>query len=520
MANIVNQAIAKPQGGDYDADYLTQLAQAQRRQAMAQALTKQSMQDPQIDPRGAASWTQGLAKMLQGYQGAKMAGDADAQLSHIQAAKDAAEQASFDKLYSGQSTAQAPAGSNAQALASALKGDGSQPAQDPPASQAMPQQAAQQAPQSPYNSMSLFGDPARDRAYQRQVGTAAYMKAVAENLKPTDTVKNWNAQGIDPRSMAEATRAELAQKGRVSLNGNQYDTNGKLLISAPDANGYYQTQNPNGSYTANESRGATGLAAGRAGATTAATEAQKFSPTTLASGAQVNLPQGMQLQATMGGGLPQAGGNIPIGQTTFGKNQAEKLADQDVKNQQGYKDQFQNSTGMLNNIAILKQLNPVASQGSLANLETGLAQGAASLGIDVGKFKSSNELASAISNDLVLKAKNAGGTNQMPGAMSDADRNFLATTAPQLTQTREGREQLMNWMQRKAQRDQEISQLATQYAGKKGDLQGFDTLVQDRYKDKPLYTESDYKSLFGGKKEATYTEDEYTRLLKKHGFGQ
>lgn len=502
MANIVSAQIAKAQGGDYDASYLSRLAKAQRRQAMAQQLQQQSLDDVKVDPRGAVSWTQGLAKMLQGYMGAKMAGDSDAQLAQIQSEKDAAEQASFDSLYGGQPITKAADGQPSSAdLAAALKGE----------------QASQQ---SSYNNMSLFGDPAKDRALQRQIGTAAYMKLAAENLKPTDTIKNWNAQGIDPRSMAQNTRAEAEQKGRVTLNGNQYDASGNLLISAPDANGYYQTQNPNGSYTAQESRGFTGMSANRAGATTAATEAQKFSPATLANGAQVNLPQGLQLQATMGGGLPTAGGQMPIGQSTFGKAQQTDLAQQDVKNQQAFKDLYAQSSSTISNIGVLKKVNDLASEGSLANIETNLANGAASLGIDVGKFKSANALASAISNELVLKAKNSGGTNLMPGSMTEQDRQFLTVMAPQLSQSREGRMAVASFLEKKALRDQEISQAATNYAQQNGSLQGFDSVVQSQYKGKPLFSDKEYEGMFGGKKESNYSEDEYTRLLKKHGISQ
>lgn len=496
MANVVG--LSAPQKGEYNANYLSQLSKAQRQAAYAKMLQQQSMEPMQIDPRGAASWTQGLSKALNGFLGAKMSIDSDEKMTDIQNQQQQQENEEFSNLYGGQSAAQPATGQPAPAdLAAALKG-------------------GQQ--QSSYNNMSLFGDPEKDKAYQRQVGTAAYMKAVAENLKPTDTVKNWNAQGIDPRSMAQNTMGEAAQKSRVTLNGNQYDANGKLLISAPDANGYYQTQNQNGSYNAQESRGFTGMTANRAGATTAATEAQKFSPTTLANGAQVNLPQGMQLQATMGGGLPTAGGQMPIGQSTFGKAQQTDMAQQDVKNQQAFKDLYGQSSSTLSNIGVLKKVNDLASEGSLANIETNLANGAASLGIDVGKFKSANALASAISNELVLKAKNSGGTNLMPGSMTEQDRQFLTEMAPQLTQSREGRMAIASFLEKKALRDQEISQAATQYAQQTGNLQGFDSLIQSQYKGKPLFSDKEYEGIFGGKKETQYSEDEYTQLRKKLGL--
>ncbi|MBV8500753.1 MAG: hypothetical protein JO006_03450 [Paucibacter sp.] len=73
MANVQN---FQPGGMNpvaaQDPNYVLQQLEAQRRAKLADALMGQSMAPIDYDPRGRVSWTQGLAKMLQAYEGAKL----------------------------------------------------------------------------------------------------------------------------------------------------------------------------------------------------------------------------------------------------------------------------------------------------------------------------------------------------------------------------------------------------------------------------------------------------------------
>lgn len=75
MANIVQPPAINPIT-DQNQAYLIAQMKAQRAQQMAQMLTEQGAQPVQYDQRGPVSWTQGLAKMLQAYEGGKMSNNA------------------------------------------------------------------------------------------------------------------------------------------------------------------------------------------------------------------------------------------------------------------------------------------------------------------------------------------------------------------------------------------------------------------------------------------------------------
>lgn len=103
---------------------------------------------------------------------------------------------------------------------------------------------------------------------------------------------------------------------------------------------------------------------------------------------------------------------------------------------------------------------------------TGMAMTAASignsLGIPVDPKLGDKQAAEALFNEFALKLKNAGGTNQMPGALSDRDLAFLQATAPQLTQSAAGRRQIIDSYRKLAQRDQQVASMAAAYKQRNG----------------------------------------------------
>lgn len=84
------------------------------------------------------------------------------------------------------------------------------------------------------------------------------------------------------------------------------------------------------------------------------------------------------------------------------------------------------------------------------------------------------EAAQALSGELTLQMRNPSGGAGMPGAMSDADRQFLQSMVPGLSTTAEGRKMMLDLQKRMIQRDKDVARKAREYTAKSGALdQGF-----------------------------------------------
>ena len=105
----------------------------------------------------------------------------------------------------------------------------------------------------------------------------------------------------------------------------------------------------------------------------------------------------------------------------------------------------------------LSQLSDKAFDGVTAGAYKGAAKLAKAVGIDVEGL-TETELFSALSNDLVL-----GQTNQLTGVLTDKDMAFLEQTVPQLSQTKEGRKQLIGVMKEVNEASREKAKLAKQF---------------------------------------------------------
>lgn len=113
----------------------------------------------------------------------------------------------------------------------------------------------------------------------------------------------------------------------------------------------------------------------------------------------------------------------------------------------------------------------------------------ATLGISNASKAAAGELIAAITNKLALAVRSPGGEGGgMPGAMSDADREFLRDTVPGLLKTPEGNRQLIAVMRASARRHQVLHEMAIDYAGEHGGQldAGFDKVVRDYVKSNPL----------------------------------
>lgn len=180
------------------ADQIELQQRLSRAQQLAQAMTGESMTPIDAGPRGKASWTQALAKMVQGYVGGKQqqnATDLAKQLAQ-------AQQQGMMSMFLGPSAAQIqPAQTTPQTTSPQSFAGAASPAQ-------MSQSGLQQpgAPgQQPYSGgfvPSLTGSRTGDIGMLAGMGPEGYTKAVADRLypTPTDTSKMLREAGIDPSS--------------------------------------------------------------------------------------------------------------------------------------------------------------------------------------------------------------------------------------------------------------------------------------------------------------------------------
>lgn len=119
-----------------------------------------------------------------------------------------------------------------------------------------------------------------------------------------------------------------------------------------------------------------------------------------------------------------------------------------------------------------------------------------SIGLEVDPALPNKEAAAAIGNQLALKLRDPANGGGMPGAMSDADRNFLMQSVPGLNQTDAGRKQLISYQVRVLERNKDVAQFARKWRQKYGRLDSLDPSGQDF--DTALAAWSAANPLFGG----------------------
>lgn len=190
--------------------------------------------------------------------------------------------------------------------------------------------------------------------------------------------------------------------------------------------------------------------------------------------------EGPQAQGAGPGRGVQGGPGIPL-QTeqsqAYATSRAKSYAEQAPKLQQAGQD----AAGSLRNLDALETLykDPNVAKGALAESFSGLKNLGASFGIDM-KGLSSEQAAEAITNKMALASRSTAEGGGMPGAMSDADRKFLANMQPGLNKTPEGRAKIIDASRKVAQRQMEVANLARQYEQQNGQLDlGFDRALAE-----------------------------------------
>lgn len=151
-----------------------------------------------------------------------------------------------------------------------------------------------------------------------------------------------------------------------------------------------------------------------------------------------------------------------------------------------------NSQAKLNRFNRIEQLLSGIDTGKLTPLASSAAQTANSLGFKVDPKWNNIQAAEALANEMALELRNPAGGAGMPGAMSDADRNFLAAMAPGVEKTPEGRKLIIDSGRQLAKRDQEVAQLARDYRKTHGQIdEGFYDHLAKYSAENPLFASKD-----------------------------
>ena len=145
------------------------------------------------------------------------------------------------------------------------------------------------------------------------------------------------------------------------------------------------------------------------------------------------------------------------------------------------------SQGTIAKLNRLESIIKGLDTGKLTPIGMSVASVAESLGIKIDPNLGQKQAAEAIANELALRAKQQGETNLMPGAMSEADRNFLVAMAPSMSKTPEANRLLIETARRMEKRNVEIARLAREYRAKNKTFEGFAEFAQDYAERNPLF---------------------------------
>jgi len=183
--------------------------------------------------------------------------------------------------------------------------------------------------------------------------------------------------------------------------------------------------------------------------------------------------------------------NIKVNPTAAEAEYDKKKAESFAQMAEQMRASWMNSTKMNSMLDQLETLykDPNVTQGALAENITGLKGIAASLNIDIAG-KGSEDAIRSITNKFALELRNPSGGAGMPGAMSDSDRNFLASIPPSLSNTPTGRALISQGMRAINNRDKQIANMAQRYEEKNGRLDnGFVKEMREWSEKTPMFDE-------------------------------
>jgi hypothetical protein len=148
------------------------------------------------------------------------------------------------------------------------------------------------------------------------------------------------------------------------------------------------------------------------------------------------------------------------------------------------------AAGKVDKFDRLSSLLEGVNTGKLTPKMTEIAGYAEALGIKLDPKLDQKQAANALIGELTLQARNPSGGAGMPGAMSDADREFLRTLNPSLAQTTGGNKQILATLKKVSVRDQQVAKMAREYRAKNGTIEGFTDELAKWSDDNPLFDAS------------------------------
>lgn len=137
-------------------------------------------------------------------------------------------------------------------------------------------------------------------------------------------------------------------------------------------------------------------------------------------------------------------------------------------------------------IAKYKQLESLLANhdgGKLSPLGMDLAQLGNSLGLKVDKNLPNKEAAAALINELALALRDPSNGGGMPGALSDADRQFLISSVPNLSQSAQGRRQMVQMAIAVQQRNIDAARMARKWQQRYGRLDAVNPVTGKSFQD-------------------------------------
>lgn len=146
-----------------------------------------------------------------------------------------------------------------------------------------------------------------------------------------------------------------------------------------------------------------------------------------------------------------------------GQTEAEKVRDRDVMS---YDKAIVDNGDQTETDAILHQMKQAMSKdvqtGGLAETNLAIRKSANWLGFDGGDT-SPEENMKSLGDAMALKLRNLGGSNSMPGSLSDSDRAFLVGMAPGLSASPEANAKLVDYYQRVSDRAKLVAKMRNDY---------------------------------------------------------
>ena len=199
----------------------------------------------------------------------------------------------------------------------------------------------------------------------------------------------------------------------------------------------------------------------------------------------------------IGGAGGTSAGGLPVDSETIGANgirtglspgaieEQKKVADVFADTYKGYVNAGISATKRLSSLQRIAQLSPDAFEGGAAPVLQQIRSILSTFGGDAGKVPKGEEFI-ALSNKLVLDSMPNG---SLGAQISNTDRDFIAATIPNLSQTKEGRMQLVETATRIAKREQEVAAMATKWRKANGTMEGFDSALASWAEDHPLFAD-------------------------------